>query len=124
MLSPSDTLIFSRSWMILLVTNLKDVTAIGDALKLIDMLEPRYVRGEVISVIINRASRSDSVKDTEVEKLIGKKVIATIPEDPQVTQANNLGRPICQSNPRSNTVMAIKTLADSIAKAASTFQSS
>lgn len=123
MLCSSDVLIFSRSWLLLLVTTLRDVTAVSDALKLIDVLEPRYVRADVISIILNRTSRTDSVKQNEVEKLIGKKVIAAVPEDPQVIEANNLGRPICQLNPRGNTTKAIQKLADTIVQSASTFKS-
>ena len=113
--------VFSNCWRLLIVTTLKDVTSLSDAMKLIQMLEPDYLRGDAIGLVANRVVKGDAVKDKEVESLTGKRLAQIVPEDPEVGQANNLGKPICQNGPRYPAAKAIVLLGDEIIQAASTF---
>lgn len=113
--------IFADCWRLLIVTTLKDVTSISDAMKLIEFLEPDYVSGDAITVVANRIARGDAVKDTEIEQLTGKAVAMRVPEDPEIGQANNMGKPVCQGIPRSPAAKAIHALSDEILTSASTF---
>ena len=114
--------IFAECWRLLVVTTLKDVTSISDAMKLIELLEADYVRGDAITVVANRIAKGDAVKDRDVEQIITRKAVAMrIPEDPEIGQANNLGKPICQGIPRSSAAKAIHALCDEILASASTF---
>ena len=114
--------IFANCWRLLVVTTLKDVTSISDAMKLIELLESDYVKGDAITVVANRIARGDAVRDRDVEQIITHKAVAMkIPEDPEIGQANNMGKPICQGVSRSSAAKAIHLLCDEILTSASTF---
>jgi pilus assembly protein CpaE len=113
--------IFTNCWRLLVVTTLKDVTSVSDTMKLIELLEPDYVKGEAIALVANRVAKGDAVKDREMELLTAKAMAMRVPEDPEIGQANNLGKPICQGSPRSPSAKAIHALCDEILKSASTF---
>jgi len=117
-----DTLsssVFARCWRLLLITTLRDVTSLTDMMKLIQMLEGRYVRGGGIEIIANCVVKGDAVRKKEIESLTSKNVAICIPEDPAIRQANNLGKPLCQSDSRSPAAKAIIELSDEIVNAAS-----
>ena len=118
-----SNIIFVRSWQVLLVTTLKDVTSISDGLKLLQLLEPKYVRGDAVRVVANRVAKGDSVREKEVESLTGKPLAAVIPEDPSVGQANNLGTSILQVSPKGPAARAITQLAEALVESAATFVS-
>ena len=118
---PTSILLFSRCWRLLVVTTLKDFMSVSDAIKLVKALEPHHVTGAAVQIVPNRMGRGDSVKEKELESLMGRKVIQTVPDDPQVIYASNVGRPICDSNPQSPAARAIRHLADLIVEAASSF---
>lgn len=113
--------IFADCWRLLIITTLKDVTSLSDAMKLIEVLEPEYVKGGAIGVVANRVVKGDAMKEGEVESLTGKKVAAMVPEDPGVGQANNLGKPICLATTSSPAAKAILALGDSVIRSASSF---
>ena len=122
-LHPMSNIIFARSWQVLLVTTLKDVTSISDGLKLLQLLEPKYVRREAVRIVANRVAKGDSVREKEVESLTGKPLAAVIPEDPSVGQANNLGASILQVSPKGPAARAITQLAEALVESAATFVS-
>ncbi len=115
-----SNLIFSRCWRLFIVTTLKDVTAIGDAIKLTKVIQ-QGMRGAPVRIVANRVGKGDSVKEKEIESLVGKPLSASIPEDPAVAQANNLGVPVTKMAPHSPASRAILQLADLIIESASTF---
>ena len=114
-------LVFAACWRLLVLTTLRDVTAVTDEIKLLQLLEPRYVRGESVRMVLNRVAKGDSVREEEVGSLTGKKLAANIPEDPAVTQANNLGVPVVKMAARSPASRVIKQLAQQLVEEAATF---
>lgn len=66
----------------------------------------------ILGVVINRATRDEnelSVK--EVEGILEEKILAEIPEDPEVKKALSAGAPLLLHNPDSPASLAIKKLA-------------
>lgn len=92
--------VFANCWRALLITMLKDASSLLDAMRMIQQLEPEYVRADAIQVVANRVARHDPVKEAEVESLTGKAVALMIPEDQSVGTANNIGKPVCQYDAR------------------------
>ena len=115
-----SNLIFARCWRLFIVTTLKDVTAITDAMKLMQAIE-QGTRGTPVRIVANRVGRGDSIKEREVESLLGKPLTAAIPEDPTVAQANNLGVPVFKVAPHGLASKAFLQLADLLVQSASTF---
>jgi len=115
-----SNLIFARCWRLFIVTTLKDVTAISDAMKLMQAIE-QGIRTTPVRIVANRVGRGDSVKEREIESLLGKPLTAAIPEDPTVAQANNLGVPVLKVAPHGPASKAIIQLADLLIQSASTF---
>lgn len=120
-LHPVSSVIFARCWRLLMITTLQDFTSLRDAIKLIDALEPGCVHSDAIAIVANRTTRGDSVRESEIESLMGKKILAAIPDDPEVMLVSNQGRSICQANPRNPAAKAIQHLADLIVESASAF---
>ena len=118
---PISSLAFAACWRLLLLITLRDVIAISDAMKLLQLLEPKHVRAESVRMVSNRVAKGDSVHENEVESLTSKKLIGNIPEDPAVTQANNLGVPVVKMSARSPASRAIAQLAQHLLEEASTF---
>ncbi len=54
---------------------------------------------EKVSVVLNRISQASSLKNSQIEKAIGRKIDIELPYSPEVGQAINLGEPFVASNP-------------------------
>ncbi|MHB9038678.1 MAG: AAA family ATPase [Armatimonadota bacterium] len=118
---PISAVVFARCSRLFVVTTLRDVASVGDAIKLIKMLEGKRVRAASIFTVTNRVAKADAVKESEVEALMATTLAGSIPEDPLVVQAGNLGKPICQMAPHSPASRAIVQIADHILADASKF---
>ncbi|OPX74726.1 MAG: cell division inhibitor MinD [Methanoregulaceae archaeon PtaU1.Bin059] len=98
---------------VILVVN-PELSSIVDALKTKILTE--VVGGHVLGVIINRAGieKTEVVKQ-KMEKVLGVKVIGTIPEDPNVRKAASFKTPVVIKYPLSPSSVAIKNLAAELA---------
>ncbi len=69
---------------VLIVTN-PELPALSDALKMIKMVEAygRKIKG----IVVTKTGKDDNITIDNIEKLLGKKVIAEIPDDKKVKEA-------------------------------------
>ncbi|MEI6842650.1 MAG: septum site-determining protein MinD, partial [Methanomicrobiales archaeon] len=74
------------------------------------------VGGHVMGAILNRAAvdKTDFVRQ-KMEKVLGVKVIGTIPEDPNIRKAASFKTPVVIKYPDSGASIAIKRIASDIA---------
>jgi len=98
---------------VILVVN-PELSSIVDALKTKILTE--VVGGHVLGIIINRVGteKTDVVKQ-KMEKVLGARVIGTVPEDPNVRKAASFKIPVVIKYPLSASSMAIKNLAAELA---------
>lgn len=98
---------------VILVVN-PELSSIVDGLKTKILAE--VVGGHVLGVIINRAGveKPEFVKQ-KMEKVLGVKVIGTIPEDPNIRKAASFKIPVVIKYPTSPASVAIKHIAAELA---------
>lgn len=98
---------------VILVVN-PELSSIVDALKTKILTE--VVGGHVLGVIINRAGvEKPELVSQKMEKVLGVKVIGTIPEDSNIRRAASYKIPVVIKYPASGSSVAIKKIAASIA---------
>jgi cell division ATPase MinD, archaeal len=98
---------------VVLVVN-PELSSIVDALKTKILTE--VVGGHVLGVIINRAGvEKPELVSQKMEKVLGVKVIGTIPEDPNIRRAASFKIPVVIKYPGSGSSVAIKKIAASLA---------
>lgn len=67
------------------------------------------------ALVVNRDGAKGCVSRTEIERVLGRKVMAYLPNDSQaVMEAGNAGRPVVQDWPRSKWTKAVAALAKSL----------
>jgi septum site-determining protein MinD len=94
---------------LLLVTN-PEISAMSDALK--TKIVAKKLGSHVLGVVLNRAGYDKSdLSIREVEVILEAKVLAVIPEDPEVRRSSAFGKPIVLANPNSPAAVAIRKLA-------------
>jgi len=97
---------------VVLVVN-PELSSIVDALKTKILTE--VVGGQVLGSIINRVDQERvDVVTKKMEKVLGVKVIGTIPEDPNVRRAAAAKTPIVLKNPTSPATIAFKKIASDL----------
>jgi septum site-determining protein MinD len=97
---------------VILVVN-PELSSIVDALKTKILTE--VVGGHVLGVIINRAGvEKPELVSQKMEKVLGVKVIGTIPEDPNIRRAASFKIPVVIKYPASGSSVAIKKIAASL----------
>lgn len=98
---------------VILVVN-PELSSIVDALKTKILTE--VVGGHVMGAILNRAGteKTDFVSQ-KMEKVLGVKVIGTIPEDPNIRKAASFKTPLVIKYPNSDASIALKRIAANIA---------
>jgi pilus assembly protein CpaE len=106
--------IFSRSSLVVLVSNLMDLNAVTDAHKLYEALLEEGLSRDVMGIVFNRISRSDSLKANDVRKMFDCRTLAEVPNDDRVTAAINEGTPLVASDPSCRFSKGIGVLAKAI----------
>ncbi|NLA39329.1 MAG: P-loop NTPase [Methanomicrobiales archaeon] len=98
---------------VILVVN-PEISAIVDSLKTKILTE--MIGGHVEGAIINRvAGNTDEFNYAQMEKLLGVRVLAAIPEDPNVRRASASRSPIVVKYPTSDASRAFKRISADIA---------
>jgi len=92
-----------------LIVTTPDLLAISDAIKTVCISEE--TGKPVIGVILNKVSEHSELTEANVEALLGKKILATIPEDPSVKYSLALKQPLIISHPDSPAAVGFKKLA-------------
>ncbi len=99
----------SASTECLLVVN-PEIASITDALKVKAVAE--RVGTEVTGTAVNRVTKDKTeLTKEEIEKILETKVLAEIPEDPEVRRAAAFGEPVVVRSPKSAAAQAFKKLA-------------
>ena len=96
---------------ILLVSTL-DVSAIRSAQRSIEIFDRLGYSRKKVRVVINRWTKQIDLELQQVEKFLGERVIAIVPNDYRAAvNSVNLGRPLVEGQPASNITAEIKRLA-------------
>jgi septum site-determining protein MinD len=94
---------------LLLVVN-PEISAMSDALK--TKIVAKKLGAHILGVILNRAGYDKTdLSVQEVEVILETKVLAVIPEDPEVRRSSAFGQPVVTRSPDSPASTAIKKLA-------------
>ncbi len=94
-----------------LVVTTPDILSTTNALKTIKLAKEL---GKRVSVVINRSGQAHSMSTKEVEALMGRSTIGSVPEDEAVKKALFLRQPVVHSHPYSPAGQEFKRIAASI----------
>jgi len=112
-LEKSAVVALAASDEVLLVVN-PEIASITDALKTKYIAEKLGAR--MLGIVVNRVTKlSVEIAKKEIEAILEGKVLAVIPEDPEVRKAAAFGQPVVIRNPKSPASKAIFNLARKIA---------
>src|SRR6266851_5353463 len=107
----------AHSHTVLLVANLSDLTTAGDTKKLLDAVKGSYVPRERIRVVLNRVSRENQLRISDIEKAFGQATVALIPNDGRIVPSSvNQGGPFMMSHPGSPISEAVDQLVASLTR--------
>ena len=108
-LSRDTLLVIKAADEVIVVTN-PELAAVTDALKLIKKTEEMGVK--VAGIVVNKVTGSKlELPIKNIQSMLGKKVIAVIPEDSSVKEAVKMKHPVVHSHPDSGASIAFKKLA-------------
>lgn len=94
---------------LLLVVN-PEISAMSDALK--TKIVAKKLGSHVLGAVLNRAGYDETdLSVQEVEVILETKVLAIVPEDPEVRRCSAFGQPVVIRSPNSPAAIAIKKLA-------------
>ncbi len=94
---------------LLLVVN-PEISSMSDALK--TKIVAKKLGSHVLGVVLNRASREGTdLTASDIEIMLEAKILAVVPEDPEIRRSTALGQPIVIRAPNSPAAVAIKKLA-------------
>ncbi len=112
-LEKSAIVALAASDEVLLVVN-PEIASITDALKTKYVAEKLGAR--MLGIVVNRVTKlSVEIAKKEIETILEGKVLAVIPEDPEVRKAAAFGQPVVIRNPKCPASKAIYELAGKIA---------
>lgn len=93
----------------IIVTN-SDISSLADALRTIRAAEERGV--VVPGVILNRFSKANlDISFEDMESMLGKPIIAVIPEDKKIRKSLSAGHPVVYTHPSSSSSKQFRNLA-------------
>ena len=94
---------------LLIVTN-PEITAVTDALKMVELA--RSMKKNIAGIVVNRVRKDKyELKRSEIESILDVGVIVAIPEDRNVRKANFLHQPVVFYKPKSKASLAFIKLA-------------
>ncbi|MBI1885684.1 MAG: response regulator [Chloroflexi bacterium] len=99
-----------KATVILLVTSL-DITSIKDTTVALKLLSNGSYSEEKIKLTVNHATNVNSVKDTDVGKVLRQEVFWSIPHDEEIGQSAQIGSPAVIDRPDSRAAQSIQELA-------------
>ena len=93
----------------IIVTN-PDLSSLADALRTLRVAEEK---GSVVpGVILNRVSKANlDLSLEDIETMLGKPIIAVIPEDKKIRKSLSLGHPVVYTHPHSSSSKQFRNLA-------------
>ena len=88
------------------------VVGLKSARRLQHLFDRLGVPATKLALVVNRDGAKGCVARTEIERVVGRQVLAYLPNDSQaVMEAGNAGRPVVQDWPRSKWTKAVAALA-------------
>jgi pilus assembly protein CpaE len=96
------------------VATTTDVSSVQAARKLLDTITVLRIEPQRVHLVINRAGTGTGLRLGDVENRLGRRAVATIPDNPRVSEAMNSGAPVFDLKPRSRVATEIRALADVI----------
>ncbi len=118
MLHAATLHVLARSNTILLVANLFDLTTAADTKKLYGALRDEHIAKENIKVVLNRVSKVNRLRTTDIEQMFDCGVLAHIPNDRRLVNAVNQGVPLMMNDGDSPLGRSMSRLATEVTEAA------
>jgi pilus assembly protein CpaE len=109
-LHPTTLYLLSHAYKIVLVTTLFDLPSVHDSKQLHNTIAGNYVPVEKILLVANRASKTNSIKTSDLEAVFGRKVDAVLPNDNQLILSINRGESFVNAYSHSPLSEAIASL--------------
>ncbi|MEX0781865.1 MAG: P-loop NTPase [Dehalococcoidia bacterium] len=95
---------------VLVVTSV-DMASIKDTSFILDLLESESFPEERLLLTVNHANGANTIRASDIERVLRKKVYWEIPHDNEVTLATQVGKPVVLAKPRSRASQNITALA-------------
>tara|TARA_Y100000310_G_scaffold147681_1_gene146939 strand:- start:260 stop:1024 length:765 start_codon:yes stop_codon:yes gene_type:complete len=107
-LTSEVTSLFSVLDELIVVTN-ADMPSVTEALKTIKLSEKNNLN--VKGIVLNKSSRSNILSNKNIETILGKKIIAEIPQDKNIKNSLKANQPLVYAFPESLASIEFKKLA-------------
>ena len=104
----------AHSNLILLVSNLFDVTTATDTKQIYDALQQEHISKESIKIVLNRVLKANRLRPADIEKMFDCGILAQIPNDRRLVTAINQGIPLVLNDGDSPVGKGLALLADVI----------
>ncbi|MCE5197652.1 MAG: AAA family ATPase [Armatimonadota bacterium] len=106
--------VLANCYRLLIITNMFDMPNVKNAKELLDKVAGTYLPDDKISIIANRVSKHDRLRQKDVETVLGRRVAASVPNDRRLVVAVNQGVPFMSAYAKSPMVEAVKRIANDI----------
>jgi pilus assembly protein CpaE len=105
--------VLSHSQRVVLVANGLDLTTAANTRELMEVIQGTYVPPDRIHVVLNRTSRESQFHGADLERVLGQRPLASIPDEHEIVSASiNEGIPLVLSHPKSSVAQSIGLLGD------------
>ena len=94
-----------------LVVTTVDMASIKDTAFVLDLLESESFPPDRLYLTVNHANGANTIRASDVGRVLQKPIFWEIPHDSQVTLATQLGKPIVIAKPRSKAAQSLTALA-------------
>jgi pilus assembly protein CpaE len=95
---------------VLVVTSV-DMASIKDTSFILDLLESESFPDERLLLTVNHANGANTIRASDIERVLRKSVYWEIPHDSEVTLATQVGKPVVIAKPRSRAAQNMTGLA-------------
>ena len=104
------------STLILMITTL-EITSVKSAKISLQMLNQHQFSKDRVKLVLNHANSANTLKQRDIEDVLGQPMFWTIPYDIEVANAGQLGQLVIQSSPKSKSARTLADLASAISGA-------
>jgi pilus assembly protein CpaE len=98
---------------VLVITSV-DMASVKDTSLILDLLEGESFPADRLMLTVNHANGANTIRATDIERVLHKTTFWEIPHDPQVSMATQLGKPVILARPRSRAGSSLIGLASKI----------
>ena len=99
---------------VLVVTSV-DMASIKDTSFILDLLESESFPKERLMLVVNHANGANTIRASDIERVLRHQVFWEIPHDSEVTFATQVGKPVVIAKPKSRAAVNLNGLAEKVA---------